>query len=109
MPPIETADIETIVKLALDNNMDGVWKELYKFIHYDPTFGYVEHIAAREGWGREKLATVLAAALLVRSEDWRGVMNKLAELAAQQPPAPIIARENQIVYLPGPEHRGPGC
>lgn len=106
MPPIETADMEAIVKMALENNLDGIWQEIFKFVNYDPTLGYVENVAASCGWGREKLATVLAAVLLVRSEDWRQTMNRLA---AQQPPTPIIARENQIVYLPSSEHRGPGC
>lgn len=64
-------DIATIVKLGIDGNLDGLWKEIVQFADKDPAYGYIENVAAHYGWGRERLATVLAAAFLIRSEDWR--------------------------------------
>jgi hypothetical protein len=89
-----------IVNMAVDGNLDDLWKEIAKHADKDPAYTYIENIAAHHGWGREKFATVLAAALLVRSEDWRKGMT---DILAMIPPKPIV------VNAPGLDHQGPGC
>jgi hypothetical protein len=99
-------DIATIVKLGINGDLDGLWKEISQFADKDPAYGYIENTAAHYGWGRERLATVLAAALLVRSEDWRGDM---AEMLSMIPAPTVVISAPAERVQPSSDHRGPGC
>lgn len=123
-------DVNKMIRVmchALSNNLEGLWEEIFKSINDDVLARNVEDIAAAEGWGRERLATVLAAILLTRVIQQQAEILRLAQM---QPPPPILVPKDQIVYLPSPpsniqsvdtgdakmlvpkwdfEHRGPGC
>jgi len=96
--------ITEIIEQANDGQQSKIWETIFRMMNDDVIARAVEDRAAREGWGREKLATVLAAVLMGQSKQQR---EEILRLGQMQPPAPIIVPKGQIVYLP--EHRGPGC
>ena len=107
MRPIEES-IAEVIEQANDGQQHKVWKTIFQMMNDDVLAKAVEDRAAVECWGREKLATVLAAVLMIQGKQQR---EEILRLSMMQPPAPILVPKGQIVYLPGPgpEHQGPGC
>lgn len=97
----------TVMGYARTNNLSGLWEEIFKSVDTDILAKIVQDIAASEGWGRERLATALAAVLLTRVEQQNEQIQEL--LAMRLSPSPILVPKDQIVYLPSIENRGPGC
>lgn len=117
-------DLITMANMALRGDLDGLWKAIWRLsdVANDPLVQGVQDIAARDGWTRERLATVLAAVLLDAHIDYR---ERIRELANMQPPAPIIIPREALppskpeavpmepvrfkIAEPLPGDRGPGC
>jgi hypothetical protein len=97
--------ISVLTNSTFSPSLDELWIEIYKMMNDSPTARRVEGFAASLRYGRERFATTLALILIAADVDNQ---KRILELAAMQPPPPILVPKGQIVYLPS-ENRGPGC